>query len=1184
MSSKVFSPMIFYVKTGSRLTLNLPRGRAGVTITSVSSAYKEGTYHTTKLSPRGTVSISRTTEYVAFDYIDNTGSIGFDNIEILVRYSDGQEYLRVVRVFNSDRGSNPNSIEYYNHRFYTYEVDTSSTFNLTAANSNSNLIPTVAEIIITDSKYNQSLATVKIDRAISTFTIEHNGVLMDITPTIINVPIGSGSSIKGVISLNVRYYTDIPNTTKTIYAKVVYYNIINRATTEITDNVITYNQAIHTFDVNRNNRYSETSRPPYVLPSDPNFVENTIPQPSAAMSVNITKDRNTKAPNIFNGTTAHVANSNDNSNIRVGQNVPDNAVSLGYYQNTTSSLENMISLMESSADIKSIKKAERWFYRYNMKEKDEGQFEDTVEFNGVDGTEYEGYWGILYKDLVVWEEDVEWDRDPQFITYKKEYDGLTEQKLPIYCDYEANGKAGKLTLTNAIYLPSYTEQDPNDRTKTVNTRYKAIATYEGVSVNDTIVYSATIRYSGTVIKRDGLSNLEPDDPSEILMYPDDNGLLLYNNDIYVNDDSFYITDKFKDDTPLYYRYRLKNKVYYTGNSSVYGDIKLTFKNGNQVDPKKYKHIIELVKTNDDNVYYVDIYTDFIPNIDNSVYASYPSLSADMLSIDKNTNERLSVIPAFDTSLYDVLTMQDVILKSSIVLKEPEMHENETAPISITYRIVADKFKSRPYTVSVVNKESAFSNQLDKFKGDNYIISDNNNIGFMTAKTQLMLDLTDEEISTLNDDTIYSVVFDTDSISKNDVVMFTDPSGDDLIFANTIVDTSGSIGHSIFLDKNGKYVVDTKIRKVYAVMCRNISSITIAQPRDMNRLKGWFPNIRYAYFNKLYERIDNSIRLVYSIPEFHTQIFGKYGRPYMDVEYERAIIIGDKDVMIRKTPLYVKVDDNFKIHNLFVWKENNGYKKSVKIKSFNFLKGVIELEESISDNDIIYVSYTYEESYYKYTGYYDIFRKTESMISLNLNPLSYFTYTKYEDGVPEKKPVYDLFNKTIFFYMRPMRVIKEETQEVIRENKYTIYHKVNDPSADEPFDVNIGRIFMRHHASLLSTELIDTRVRGGGILESISDELRRKLEPESDYYLDISTMNGEPYQQNSVLIFKIDARILKNNGGRFNHEEIETIISKWSAAGTLPLIEYIENAHISPMEEIKEEKIILKSKSEYFEFL
>jgi len=90
--------------------------------------------------------------------------------------------------------------------------------------------------------------------------------------------------------------------------------------------------------------------------------------------------------------------------------------------------------------------------------------------------------------------------------------------------------------------------------------------------------------------------------------------------------------------------------------------------------------------------------------------------------------------------------------------------------------------------------------------------------------------------------------------------------------------------------------------------------------------------------------------------------------------------------------------------------------------------------------------------------------------------------------------------------------------------------------------------------------VDTRVRGGGILETISEELRRELEIESDHYWDIGYWDGEPYPENGVIVIRLDRKLLKQYGGIFTEDEIELKCYKHVAHGVYLLIEYVDTTH------------------------
>ena len=76
---------------------------------------------------------------------------------------------------------------------------------------------------------------------------------------------------------------------------------------------------------------------------------------------------------------------------------------------------------------------------------------------------------------------------------------------------------------------------------------------------------------------------------------------------------------------------------------------------------------------------------------------------------------------------------------------------------------------------------------------------------------------------------------------------------------------------------------------------------------------------------------------------------------------------------------------------------------------------------------------------------------------------------------------------------------EDIGTVILENKDTLYHQIDNAQPESDHDIYIGSVYIRQNTSLKSTILVDSRTRGGGIIETMKETIRRNLEPESDYY-------------------------------------------------------------------------------------
>ena len=259
----------------------------------------------------------------------------------------------------------------------------------------------------------------------------------------------------------------------------------------------------------------------------------------------------------------------------------------------------------------------------------------------------------------------------------------------------------------------------------------------------------------------------------------------------------------------------------------------------------------------------------------------------------------------------------------------------------------------------------------------------------------------------------------------------------------------------------------------------------------------------------------------------------------------------------------------KIPTIKLFKKVDNEYFEIKIKDVSFSDGIIVTEETISENDCIVCNYTYIEESYIYRGYW---RNQDDFARIDLNPNMYHTYSDLNYIPSETKPSKNLFNKVIYFFMRPTVEYEvkadndslifhpeddTEIGDVILENKETLYHQIDNAQPESDHDIYIGSVYIRQNTSLHSTILNDSRTRGGGVLESMKDSLRQELEPESDYYLDIGYYDGEPYQENGVIIVRLDNSLLQEFGGRFTQGDIEQKVKRWLGFGVYPIIEYVD---------------------------
>lgn len=103
---------------------------------------------------------------------------------------------------------------------------------------------------------------------------------------------------------------------------------------------------------------------------------------------------------------------------------------------------------------------------------------------------------------------------------------------------------------------------------------------------------------------------------------------------------------------------------------------------------------------------------------------------------------------------------------------------------------------------------------------------------------------------------------------------------------------------------------------------------------------------------------------------------------------------------------------------------------------------------------------------------------------------------------------------------------------------------------------LAKIQVRSNSTFENINLKDTRSRGGGLLESIGKQIIRDIEPEGLSYWDIGYWDGEPYQENAVIVVKLPRFILKEFGGRLTREQVEESVNKHLGLGVFYVIEYL----------------------------
>lgn len=720
----------------------------------------------------------------------------------------------------------------------------------------------------------------------------------------------------------------------------------------------------------------------------------------------------------------------------------------------------------------------------------------------------------------------------------------------------------------------------------------------------------------------------------------ENGALVLKNYYRVEADSVYLTDVFKNNTACFYKYPLKNEIYdYRGPDKMgyYEGDAVKIYDGNFRDlPKGYEYNIKLKrkkteikdKLNEDGTvtskevpvnYEAYIYTSFISSSTDTFNVTYNAYKKDTEStVESGINEEIYNYPFMsegkDYSLEVIDKRQRI---NRIKLNEPYRIPDTRHYVTFTFKVHAvrkgslepkenNEFKlkkeaieivSEPITVSILNKDYALPAEYNKFIERGYIISPQSDGIYLSPMDIILRDQAGrhEETKITNKDKDF--IFWCDFVDLNNsyygaVNIKCNPDGSGTITAETTIDTgfidgadiwgkepvnSGEIySYTTKLSLESPYwVEDGYIYPGIKVKCIDSRFIKVLPPREEELLESWYPRIQFGHYSQVMDQYGAHTKVSYAMPEYDTQHFSdKYKKPYVDIEKEKLTVLNSHMLKTKCFPIAV-INDRFILR---AYRKVDNELFPLRIRDISYSDGIIILKDSISENDLIVADYTYLEESFVHRGYW---RNKIDFGRIDLNPNIYHTYNDLNYTPSKVSPTKNLFNKVIYFFMRPTLIYEVNASEdslvydntkinvtddigdddvgkVMKENITTLYHQIDNPKPEKDSDIYIGSVFIRQNSSLHSTILIDSRTRGGGIIKEMSDDLRKELEPDSDFYLDIGYYDGEPYQENGVIVVRLDNSILKEFGGRFTHSEVEERVKRWLGFGVYPIIEFVDS--------------------------
>ncbi|SFJ65809.1 hypothetical protein SAMN02799624_05418 [Paenibacillus sp. UNC496MF] len=329
-------------------------------------------------------------------------------------------------------------------------------------------------------------------------------------------------------------------------------------------------------------------------------------------------------------------------------------------------------------------------------------------------------------------------------------------------------------------------------------------------------------------------------------------------------------------------------------------------------------------------------------------------------------------------------------------------------------------------------------------------------------------------------------------------------------------------------------------------------------------------------------LTTEIVMDYTIPEYTNQSF--YKRPVMLVERETPIILNEKTIQTRFTPIVLSSDVGISYLEVEALRINNSRK--LRVADVDAKKGIIYLHDKIRDQDEVIVQYAYEEDWYTYRGFE---RKNETtgktdFFHLDLNPSPGHKFTMAMRGlrrwVPgdmvagdytvEEHVSNELLVRQMHIYLRPTSIwVRQGTELTLIEGTSRttgIFHTDEDFWFDpedyyyDPSMLRIGKFTVQPNSTAKKDMIIlDTRSRGGGLDEALSKAIIKSVNQESLYNWDIGYFDGEAYQENGVFIIRLPRSILRspNNPDGFHESEIQAAVAKYKAYGNLPIIEYVD---------------------------
>lgn len=341
-----------------------------------------------------------------------------------------------------------------------------------------------------------------------------------------------------------------------------------------------------------------------------------------------------------------------------------------------------------------------------------------------------------------------------------------------------------------------------------------------------------------------------------------------------------------------------------------------------------------------------------------------------------------------------------------------------------------------------------------------------------------------------------------------------------------------------------------------VRIKSLKSLLDTNPIEVHPIFKLYPNLLPFQ--------DYELDLHYSIPEYHYQNLDSSEQG----EVKRRIVHKEYPIVLDSRTLKLKNKNIWVPNDIGVTWEGYINVENHDIDYVDIQRGIIHLKTRLSDSERPVVRYYYKDNKLEYRG-----ATTQTgFLHLDLNPGINHSFTQVGNFIPghllpgttqiEETPGPYLLNKSILLYLRPTIITVGE--QVLYQGTHGVYHTDLSPEELREYDplaLPIAIINVVPNSSPKDIVLIDTRSRGGGLLEEIEAEIIEQIDPEAESYWDIGNYDGQAYQGNAVAYIRLPKEILKENGGSFDKSDVEEIVHNHIALGVLPIIEYVDRTLI-----------------------